>query len=54
MFDNILDPRVILALATLGIGSYMDLRYREVSDLLWIIAVVLGLALHINLPITTT
>jgi preflagellin peptidase FlaK len=51
MFDSILDPRVILALATLGIGSYMDLRYREVSDLLWIIAAVLGLALHIIYPL---
>lgn len=51
MLDNILDLRVILALTTLGIGSYMDLKYREVNDLLWIIAVGLGLVLHIIYPL---
>ena len=42
-----LDPNVILALAMLSIGSYMDLRYREVPDLLWIVAIAVGIIIHV-------
>jgi len=42
-----LDPSVILALVMLSIGSYMDLRYREVPDLLWIVAIVVGIIVHV-------
>ncbi len=44
-----LDPSVILALAMLSIGSYMDLRYREVSDLLWIVAITVGIIIHVTI-----
>lgn len=50
MMDYI-DPRVILALAVLAVGSYMDIKRREVNDLLWIIAVGLGVIIHILYPL---
>ncbi len=40
-----------MALAALAIGSYMDIKRREVNDLLWIIAIGLGIIIHILYPL---
>ena len=44
--DFILTLRVASALAMLVYGSYSDLRFREITDTLWIVFAVVGLGLN--------
>lgn len=53
MIDFMLsEPRIIIALLMLAVASFMDLRNREVHDLVWIVFGSIGVLMYFIQPMT--